>query len=52
MGELQDVPTLDDFADNSIDTYTWPNASGTTLQFAYLNGSLQMGMNVDFKTTE
>lgn len=45
---LADMPTLDEFADESIKTTTWPGATGTTLLTAGLNGSLQLGIQITF----
>lgn len=46
--KLADMPTLDEFADESIKTTTWPGATGTTLLNAGLNGSLQLGIQITF----
>jgi hypothetical protein len=45
---LADMPTLDEFADESIKTTTWPGATGTKLLTAGLNGSLQLGIQITF----
>jgi len=45
---LAEMPTLDEFADESINTTTWPGAAGTKLLNAALNGSLQLGIQITF----
>ncbi|NRQ36890.1 hypothetical protein HII36_34385 [Nonomuraea sp. NN258] len=45
-GDWENVPGFDDFSDQMISPYTWPQVSGYPLQSVTLAGSLQIGMQV------
>ena len=44
----EDMPTLDEFTEETVAPVTWPNSSGYELVSVALNESLQMGLNLDF----
>ena len=46
--DLKNMPTLDEFADESINSTSWPGATDTKLLSAALNGSLQLGIQITF----
>jgi P-47 protein len=46
--DLKNMPTLDEFADESINSTSWPGATDTELVTAALNGSLQLGIQITF----
>ena len=46
--DLKNMPTLDEFADESINTTAWPGATDTKLLSTALNGSLQLGIQITF----
>jgi len=47
-GNLEQVPTLDDFANEAISPSVWANTDGFMLESATLNGALQLGLNVNY----
>lgn len=45
---LKDIPTLDEFTEESVAPVTWPNSSGYEMVSVALNESLQIGLNLHF----
>ena len=50
-GETDQIPKLDDFAADATKSVTWPTATGYTLNSATLNGSLQLGGQLNFDSS-
>lgn len=47
---LQDMPTLDQFAEEAVAPVSWSNTSGYTMVSLGMNRSLQMGLKLNYKS--